>query len=99
MKRQSQYSMEFVEVPVIAAADPTSDTIKMAFPARGESPTTFYTGSWKSGVQPGGTYLSRCLVGAPDGVVTLAVGFYDVYVQITDAPEVPVLYGGVIEIF
>lgn len=100
MKRQSQHSLEYIEVPILAAADPTASPVQMAFPLRGASPGTFLTGSWRpGGAQPGGAYVSRCLIGPGGGEVTLTPEKYDVYVKITDAPEAPVLYGGVVEIF
>lgn len=84
-------SLEYVKVQITAtrngaAVDPTPDTVKLAFPAVGTDPTTWYTGSWETA---SGIYYARCLVG-PGGTVTLAEGYYDVYVQVTDSTEVPV---------
>jgi len=74
--------------------DPTSDTVQMAF-VNGE-PTSgdWKTATWEadSSTNPT-TYYARCLVG-PGGTVTLSDGDYQVWVKITDSPEVPVLKAG-----
>lgn len=89
-------SKQYVRVPVrdLTGADPTVDAVAMAFPEPGTEPTTFYTGSW---VTIRGAYNALCLVGT-GGAVALTPGFYDVYVKITDNPEVPVLRSGLMEV-
>lgn len=101
MKRQSVVSKEFVEVPVIARADPTTDVIKMAFVAEGTVPdllTDFNTGSWDPDDPVENAYIARCLVG-PGGTVELDAGVYDVYVWIVDSPESPALFAGKLKVF
>lgn len=90
-------SQQYVRVPVAEAsgADPTGDTVYMSFPATGDNPTVFYSASW---VTVGGINYARCLVG-PAGTATLAVGYYDVYVKVSDTPETPVLLSGTLEVF
>lgn len=80
------------------AFDPTSDTVKFAFVADGtdlSSSSTFYTGLWGTKVT-GSTseYRATCLIGPGGGQVTLAPGVYNVWVKITDSPEVPVEFCG-----
>lgn len=93
----SATSTQYIRVPVSEASgvDPTSHAVTMAFPTTGDDPATFYTSSW---VTLNGIYYARCLVGA-GGAVTLAVGYYDVYVKVSDAPETPVLLAGTLEVF
>lgn len=106
MKRQSQASKEYIEVPVISRTDPTGDVVQMAFPTD-DNPTTWYNGSWDPAGAvdkmpgQGSVYLARCLVGPGGGVVTLTAQAapYNVYVKITDAPEVPVLKAGQVLIY
>jgi hypothetical protein len=99
-------SKEYVRVPVEATnnglvVNPTADTVEMAFPAVTVDPAG---GDWKAATwetDSTGTpvrYWARCLVG-PGGTVTLAVGLYDVWVRITDAPEIPVKKSGQLEVF
>jgi hypothetical protein len=52
------------------------------------------SGNW---VTEGGIYYAQALVG-PGSSSILAVGFYDVYVKVTDNPEVPVIRAGLLEI-
>lgn len=95
----SSLSTVYVQVPVQAVVDglpydPTGDTVQMAFPANSANPVTWYAASWTIG--PGsGSYLAQCLVGPSSGV-DLATGTYGVWVQITDNPEIPVFYCGVL---
>lgn len=90
--QQPVSSLGYVKVQITATingatANPTSDQVRMAFPTTGADPTTWYTASWET---QGALYFARCLVG-PGGTVTLPIGFYDVYVQVTDSPEIPVV--------
>ncbi len=89
-------SKQYVRVPIadVNGNDPTSDGVQMAFPTPGVDPVTFYTGSWST---LSGIYYARCLVG-PGGAVALGVGYYDVYVKVSDSPEVPVLFAGTLEV-
>ena len=92
----SSQSKQYVRVPVtdLTGADPTNDTVAMAFPDVGGEPTVFYTGSWTT---LSGVYNALCLVG-PGTSAALSVGYYDVYVKISDDPEVPVLFSGTLEV-
>ena len=73
--------------------DPTADSVFMAFKTDGEYPDSgdFVVGSWETNattIPP--TYTALCLVG-PGGTIELTAGSYQVFVKITDNPEVPVL--------
>lgn len=101
----SVLSLENVRVPIAAKVEgahvnPTSDTVVMAFPVAGEDPVA---GDWKSSIwstdttTTPDTYEAICLVG-PAGTIALAVGVYDVWVRVTDSPEVPAIRVGSLEI-
>ena len=94
MAIQNALTTEYLRFPVSAVVNgavrnPTSDTVQFAFPATGVAPTVWFSGSWET--TTAGTYIARVLVGPASGVVTLVAGTdYDVWVKITDSPEVPV---------
>lgn len=96
-------STEYVHVPISATSagvdiDPTGDQVKMAFVTQGitPAPADFKTGSWVQDVSTvPTTHYARTLVGpGPGGVITLAPGLYDVYVSVTDNPELPIKKAG-----
>lgn len=102
---QSVLSLNYVRVPVAARAagsviNPTTDTVAMAFTSPGVDPVSgdWKTASWEtdSSTTPD-TYFARCLVG-PSGTLALMAGTYDVWVRVTDNPEVPVELVGQLEI-
>jgi len=89
----SVLSTEYVRVPVAATVagapyDPRGDVVQFAFVADGVNPVSgdWHTGLWDGGNNP---YVAQCLVG-PTGGVALAVGVYNMWVKITDNPEIPV---------
>lgn len=67
--------------------NPTSKTVQLAFPVSGQAPATWVDGTWETTPSQ---YLARALVG-PGGAIQLDPGTYDVYVKITDDPEIPVV--------
>ncbi len=90
-------SLEYVRVLVSASidgatVDPTNDAVRFAFKTGGQQPSSgdFLAGSWEV---IGGVPYARILVG-PGGTIQLAAGRYDVYLKITDNPEVPVRLAG-----
>jgi hypothetical protein len=94
-------SREYVKVPVAATdsgttVNPTTDVVQMAFPVAGVAPVSadWKTASWET---VSGLYFARCTVG-PGGTVVLVVGLYDVWVKITDNPEIPVRLAGQLQI-
>lgn len=106
MHYQDALSTEFVRVAIGAvedglSIDPTTDSLQMAFPLTGVKPgvSDWKSATWEtdSGTTPV-TYYARALVG-PTGVVTLTAGaLYDVYVKITDSPEIVVRDTGALAI-
>jgi hypothetical protein len=102
---QSVLSVEYVKVPVSAeesgaAVDITADVVEMAFPLQDVAPVSgdWETAAWETdATTTPDTYLARCLVG-PGGAATLVVGTYDVYVRVTDTPEVVVRRAGNLKI-
>lgn len=100
-ERISHLSTEYIRAPVIAteagaAVNPTSDTVEMAFPAEGEAPADWVAASWETA---GTIHFARCHVGPDGGDIELDAGLYDVYVKITDSPEVPVKKSGLLEVY
>lgn len=81
------------QFPVInREADPTMDTVEIAYLARGTRPDgseTWNTGSWDTSAI-GPVYLAQCLTGTSPGV-ELATGDFDAYVRISTGDEQPVL--------
>ena len=101
----SSLSKEYVRVRVYAetngvAVNPTADTVEMAFISGDTEPTSpdWKAASWETDTttEPD-TYYARCLVG-PGGTVTLADGLYQVWVRVTDSPEIPVKKSGELRI-
>ena len=90
----SSTSLEYLQVPITASVNPTSDAVSLAFPLPGDEPVTFHTGSWTT---ISGVYYAQCLIG-PTSSVVLDVGYYDVYVRIDATIEVPVLRSGLLEV-
>lgn len=86
----SSLSTEYLRYTVTATVNgipynPSGDTVSFAFPASGVSPSTWYTGSWE---QVGTTYVARILIGP--GGQAISGGTYDVWIKVTDSPEIPV---------
>lgn len=105
MLSQSALSLEYVKVPVAAresgaAIDITSDVVEMAFTLQDVAPLS---GDWEAAAwetdatTTPDTYLARCLVG-PSGTATLTAGTYDVWVRVTDTPEIVARKAGNLEI-
>lgn len=93
----SSQSKQYVTVPVaevITGGDPTGDDVALAFPIPGDEPTTWFAGQW---LTEDGIYYAQALIG-PGTSATLDVGYYNIYVKITDNPEIPVLLSGLLEI-
>lgn len=100
----SVLSTEYVRVPIAATSsgatvDPTGDTVQMAFPVHGVDPVNadWKAASWETDatITPH-AYYARCLVG-PSQVV-LAAGTYDVWVKVTDNPEIPARLAGQLQV-
>lgn len=83
--RASVTSLEFYRVTITPSPDddPTGLPVRFAFPVSGGPPVTWYAAQWEAGGPP---YVARLLIG-PDGTAELAVGAYDVYVEVEEDPE------------
>lgn len=103
MLTQSSLSLEYIRVPVSvkesgSPIDPTSDSVALSFPTEGSAPTLWNPGTWETdATTTPTTYLARVLVG-PNGDIELTAGLYDVWVRITDNPEVPARKSGNLQI-
>jgi len=106
MHFQDALSTEFVRVAIGAVEDgltidPTLDNLEMAFPLTGATPIAgdWKSASWETDTSTSPvTYYARALVG-PTGVITLTEGtLYDVYVRVTDSPEIVVRNTGALAI-
>ena len=96
---QSVLSTQYVQIPVTAFGtagtvyNPTGDTVQFAFtPATYPvtEPSAWLSGSWVT--FPGPAYWAQCLTGPGTAAATaLTIGTWQVWVKITDNPEVPVL--------
>ena len=104
MYSQSVLSTAYVQVPVTAFGtagtyNPTGDTVQFAF-----TPVTYPVtepSSWATGLWatfPGPAYWALCLVGPASGGTALSIGSYQIWLKITDSPEVPVLQPSLLKI-
>jgi hypothetical protein len=105
MKR-SHKSLAYVRTKVAADKfdgdwdyNPTNDKVEFAFTDEGGpvDDTSWYNGSWETHGSAHPKYFALCLVG-PSGTVTLSPGSYEIWVKITDNPEIPVEYAGILEV-
>lgn len=96
----SSLSKEYVRVPVFAteagvAVDPTGDTVEMAFKSDGSEPGggDWVAASWESDTGPNpDRHYARIIIG-PGGTV-LSDDLYEVWVKVTDTPEIIVKKAG-----
>jgi hypothetical protein len=97
MITRSVLDTEYLTYPVAfviggVAQNPTADPVAFAFmpnpinanPGSGD----WHTGQWIS--SGSGTYSAQTLVGPANGGTALVVGLYNVWIRITDNPEVPI---------
>lgn len=104
MATKSVLSTVYIKARVVArvngaAYNPTADTVQAAFKAPGVSPGPgdWLAASWETS---GTSYFARVLVGPGAGaVVDLAVGTYDMWLKITDNPEIPVVEAGTLRVY
>jgi len=107
MKRSST-SLAYVRAKVSADKfdgewdyNPTNDKVEFSFTDKGGpvDDTSWHGGSWEThhGSSNHPKYFAKCLVG-PNGTVELDVGSYEIWVKITDDPEIPVEYAGILEV-
>lgn len=96
----SHLSLEYVRIRVQATVDgvdrnPTTDTVKVAFPALNADPADWKDASWETDAD--GHHFARCLVG-PSGTVELAKGRYAAWIQVDDNPETVVRAAGQVKV-
>lgn len=90
MRDLSSLSTQYVRVKVTATDENgnpltiSGDTVQFAFTRLTDNPSTWVAGTW------GASNVARCLVG-PGGVITLTPERYQVWIKITDNPEIPVI--------
>lgn len=101
MITQSSLSLQYVQAQVQATVqgapyDPTADSVQFAFTFPGVQPTAWLAGSW-GGTAPNGAFIAQCLVG-PGGAVALTAARYDMWIKVTDSPEIPVINVGTLMI-
>ena len=100
MDRPAQ-SVEYIRVRTSAvdedgaAVDPTVDTVALAFIAEGDpivASSTFVAGTWETDVSDPASplYYARVLAGPGAAFVPAAGASYDVYIKVTDNPEIPI---------
>lgn len=100
----SRLSTQYVLVPVQAivageAIDPTAFPVQFAFTPIGGEPADldWHDGSWQDGTT-NGLYLAQVLIGPENGGLALAPALYQIWIQVTGNPEVPVLQPGLLQI-
>lgn len=82
-------TLEYVRVTVSeGGVDITGDDVQLAFVVEGTAPVEldWEDADWEVGGPP---YVASILVG-PGGVLELTEGKYEVWVRVTDNPEIPV---------
>ena len=88
--RYLAYPVEFVVGGTIQ--NPSADPVAFAFmpspPDANPGVSDWHTGSWITTTS--GTYAAQILLGPGVGGLALAAGVYNVWIRITDNPEVPV---------
>jgi hypothetical protein len=98
----SSLSTQYVLVPVTSlvagqSVSPVADEVQFAFAPVGSDPSAWTPGSWQDGTT-NGLYVAQCLIGPANGGLVLAPGLYEIWVKVTDDPEVPVLQAGLLQV-
>lgn len=89
--RISSLSKEYILISVTADVVVTDDPVAWAFTDPGVDPSAWTAGDWAGS-------RARILVG-PGGSVTLTKGLRDVWLKVTDSPEIPVRKVGQISVY
>lgn len=90
---------EFMHFDVTTSVDPLGDTVKVALPTHRTAPadSDYQTAEWAPGqtwVDASTPVTARRLV--PSGTLTRGTR-YDAWVQVTDNPEVPEIFAGIVK--
>ena len=101
----SSLSTQYVVIPVRgysqgALYNPTALPVSMAFVSGWSKPSAgdFSSGSWAWTDSNDGFYGAQCLVGPDNGAVLLSTGIYNVWLQVTSYPEIPVQVAGTLTV-
>lgn len=105
MASKSVLSTVYVKSRVTATVNgstsynPTGDPVEIAFKSPGVDPVApdWAMGSWETVGTSG--YYARLLVGPGPGGLNLAVGTYDMWIRVTDNPEIPVMQAGPLRVY
>ena len=99
----SVLSKDFIRVPVSAeedglAVDPTGDVVEMAIVTASTDPVggDWNTAAWETA---GSIYYARLLVGPGSSFGALSAKTYDVWVKVTDSPEIPAMRAGPLQVW
>jgi hypothetical protein len=105
MEDRPAQSKEYVRVSVLAvnengaAVNPTVDSVALAFIAEGDpvvASSTFIAGTWETDVSDAASpiYYGRVLAGPGAAYIPVAGTNVDVYIKVSDNPEVPIVKAG-----
>lgn len=72
------------------AVDPTSLVVEFALPLEGVAPSTWVAGTWEIGGPP---YYAHVIAGVGQ-TLDPAAGTYDLWLRLTDTPEIPIRLTG-----
>lgn len=83
--------------------NPTSGTVQMAFltspPPTQPALSAYVSGTWQGAVSP---YVALCLISGTaslgGGVATLSAGLWYAWIRLSDTPEFPVKYAGILQV-
>jgi hypothetical protein len=81
--RISSLSKEYLLVTVTADVNVLDDVVAWSFTAPAVDPSVWTAGDWDADGK------ARILLG-PGGSLTLAKGMWEVWLKVTDSPEIPV---------
>lgn len=94
----SALSTQYVAIPVTAVTptggplNPSSDPVYFAFITTGQpAPGDWQGGTWATTTTTNGTYSAQILIGPAPGGLNLTPGNYQIWVRVSDNPEVPVI--------
>ena len=107
MEERPAQSKEYVRVRTSAVdengatVNPTVDSVSLAFIAEGEAivgSSTYVAGTWETDASDASNpiYYARVLAGPGAAYVPTAGTSVDVYIKVTDNPEVPVVKTGTV---
>ena len=99
----SSLSTEYLQIPVTAPDNPTSDVVQFAFipvmAARNPAEADWHAGAWATVTPFGNTaYQAQILIGPENSGLELGVGTYVIWLSVTDSPEIPVSTAGYLQI-